>query len=78
MQEQLAKFTKNKEKMTPYDIKPSPNPRIEPNLNFFLKDIQDDKPQETSIKIQTDEFKPKPPSPKYVPKKTGIDCSTQV
>ena len=30
--------------MTPYDIKPSPNPRIEPNLNFFLKDIRDDKP----------------------------------
>jgi hypothetical protein len=64
--------------MTPYDIKPSPNPRIEPNLNFFLKDVQDNKVQETSIKIQTDEFKPRPESPKYVPKKTGIDCSTQV
>lgn len=31
-----------------------------------------------SIKIQTDEFRPKPPSPRYIPKKTGIDCSTQV
>ena len=24
--------------MTPYDIKPSPNPRIEVNLDFFLTD----------------------------------------
>ena len=78
MQEQLQNFSKNKKKMTPYDIKPSPNPRIEPNLNFFLKDIQDDKSQEVSIKIQTDEFKPRPPSPQYIPKKTGIDCSTQI
>jgi hypothetical protein len=40
MQTQLANFNKNKKKMTPYEIKPSPNPRIEPNLNFFLKDSQ--------------------------------------
>ncbi len=38
MQNQLNNFNKNKKKMTPYDIKPSQNPRIEPNLNFFLKD----------------------------------------
>ena len=24
--------------MTPYDIKPSSNPRIDPNLDFFLTD----------------------------------------
>lgn len=24
--------------MTPYDIKPSPNPRIDVNLEFFLTD----------------------------------------
>jgi hypothetical protein len=24
--------------MTPYDIRPSPNPRIEVNLDFFLTD----------------------------------------
>ena len=28
--------------------------------------------------MQTDEFLPKPPSPKYVPKKTGIDKTTQI
>ena len=78
MQTQLANFNRNKKKMTPYDIKPSPNPRIEPNLNFFLKDSQNEKPQEVNIKIQTDEFKEKPKSPRYVPKKTGVDSSTQV
>ena len=31
-------FKKVKKKMTPYDIKPSPNPRIEANLEFFLTD----------------------------------------
>ena len=30
------------------------------------------------MKTQTDEFLPKPPSPKYVPKKTGIDKITQI
>lgn len=78
MQTQLANFNKNKKKMTPYEIKPAANPRIEPNLNFFLKDSQNEKPQEVNIKIQTDEFKPKPPEPQYVPKKTGVDSSTQV
>lgn len=78
METQLANFNKNKKKMSPYEIKPSPNPRIEPNLDFFLKDAQNEKPQQANIKIQTDEFKPRPPSAKYVPKKTGIDRSTQV
>lgn len=35
---QLLYFKKNKKKMTPYDIRPSPNPRIEVNLDFFLTD----------------------------------------
>ena len=30
------------------------------------------------MKCQTDEFLPKPPSPKYIPKKTGIDQVTQI
>lgn len=29
-----------KKKMTPYSIKPSPNPRIEVNLEFFLTDAK--------------------------------------
>ena len=30
------------------------------------------------MKLQTDVFQPKPPTPKYVPKKTGIDKITQI
>ena len=38
MEKQLANFNKNKKKMAPYDIKATPNPKIEANLHFFLKD----------------------------------------
>jgi hypothetical protein len=38
MHNQLTNFKKNKKKMTPYEIKPSANPRIEVNLEFFLTD----------------------------------------
>ena len=30
------------------------------------------------MKLQTDVFQPKPPTPPYVPKKTGIDKITQI
>jgi hypothetical protein len=30
------------------------------------------------VKVQTDEFVEKPPTPPYVPKKTGIDKVTQI
>jgi hypothetical protein len=78
MEKQLANFNKNKKKMTPYDIKATPNPKIEANLHFFLKDPKSQKEQEVNIKIQTDEFKPRPPEKPYVPKKTGINISTQI
>lgn len=65
--------------MAPYDIKPSPNPRIDVNLEFFLTDnINTIPPTATEIDCQTDDFIAKPPSPKYIPKKTGIDAFTQV
>ena len=35
-------------------------------------------PEEVDVKCQTDDFLQKPPSPKYVPKKTGINKSTQI
>jgi len=43
MEKQLANFNKNKKKMTPYDMKATPNPKIEPNLHFFLKDPKNQK-----------------------------------
>lgn len=77
MHQQLRNFKKNKTKMTPYDIKPSPNPKIEPNLDFFLTDHQNlTKPESTDCNMQTDEFKERPPTPPFVPKKTGIDAMT--
>ena len=79
MNAQLINFKKNKKRMAPYDIKPSPNPRIDVNLEFFLTDnINTIPPTAAEIDCQTDDFIPKPPSPKYVPKKTGIDAYTQV
>lgn len=30
------------------------------------------------MKCQTDEFLPRPPTPPYIPKKTGIDAETQI
>ncbi|EGR33838.1 taf9 RNA polymerase tata box binding protein -associated isoform cra_b, putative [Ichthyophthirius multifiliis] len=76
---QLINFKKNKKKMAPYDIKPSPNPKIDVNLEFFLTDNINTIPQiQTEIDCQTDDFLPLPTSSKYIPKKTGIDASTQV
>ena len=78
MKAQLANFNKNKKKMAPYDIKPTPNPKIQPNLHFFLKDPKNEKEAEVNIKIQTDEFKPRPKEKAYVPKKTGVNIATQI
>lgn len=65
--------------MTPYDIKPSTNPRIEVNLDFFLTDHKNTiKPEQATTVCQTDEFHKRPPTPPYIPKKTGIDSATQV
>jgi len=36
------------------------------------------KPVEIEVKCQTDAFLPRPPTPKYVPKKSGIDKDTQI
>jgi radial spoke head protein 3 len=78
MESQLSNFSRNKKKMAPYDIKPTPNPKIEPNLHFFLKDPNAQPPPEVSIKIQTDDFKERPTPPPYKPKKTGINTATQI
>lgn len=75
---QLAAFKKSKLKQTPYDIKPAATARIEVDLDYFLTDQQDIRPISVETAVEVDEFLPKPPSPKYVPKKTGIDASTQI
>jgi len=77
MHKQLVAFKANK-KMSPYDIKPSPAPKVHANLTFFLTDSTDVKAPQTNIEIQTDIFKKRPETPPYVPKKTGRDVATQI
>jgi len=78
MHKQLLAFKQSKKKVSPYDIKPSANPKVNANLTFFLTDSTDTKAPQTNIDVQTDVFKERPKSPAYVPKKTGRDVSTQV
>ena len=59
-------------------MRPGPPARIEVDLTYFLTEQGREQPEENNVKVQTDEFLPKPPSPKYVPKKTGIDKVTQI
>ena len=78
---QLIEFKKRKYKNeeTLYDLRPGPPARIEVDLTYFLTEQgKDEGPQTNTVVAQTDVFLPKPPSPKYVPKKTGIDAETQV
>lgn len=78
---QLIEFKKKKNKgeETLYDLRPGPPARIEVDLTYFLTEQgKDQAPENKTVVSQTDTFLPKPPSPKYVPKKTGIDAETQV
>lgn len=78
---QLIEFKKKKNKgeETLYDLRPGPPARIEVDLTYFLTEQPKyDAPKHQNIVAQTDAFLPKPPTPKYVPKKTGIDAETQV
>ncbi len=75
---QLQHFKKAKSKTSPYDLNPGPPARIEVDLTYFLTEQNRQKPQETDVKCQTDVFQARPPTPQYVPKKTGIDKITQI
>ena len=75
---QLVEFKKQKAKASPYDLRPGPPARIEVDLTFFLTEQGREKPREIEVKCQTDAFQQKPQSPKYIPKKTGIDKITQI
>jgi len=59
-------------------LRPGAPARIEVDLTYFLTEQGRELPEETTVKTQTDVFLPKPPTPKYVPKKTGIDKITQI
>ena len=49
------------------------------DLREFLVAKDDGQPvQQKDVDTQADIFKARPPSPAYIPRKTGIDCDTQV
>ena len=74
----LLQYKKDQHKPSPYDLVPGPPARIDVDLTYFLTEQGRDRPDETEQKCQTDVFAPRPETPKYVPKKTGIDKITQI
>ena len=78
MKRQLDAFKKNKTKQSPYDIRPAATGRIEVDLQYFLTDQKDIKPNDSEICTQTDKISQKIPDPPFVPKKTGRDVTTQI
>ena len=78
IKQQLIEFKKSKNKISPYDLRPGPRRRIEVDLTYYLTEQGKEKPEEVDCKVQTDEFLPRPPTPPYVPKKTGMDKFTQI
>lgn len=76
---QLIEFKKSKNKISPYELRPGPPARIEVDLTYFLTEQnKPHRPEETEVKVQTDDFVARPPTPPYIPKKTGIDKITQI
>lgn len=78
MKRQLEAFKKNKTKQSPYDIRPAATGRIEVDLQYFLTDQKDIKPNESEISTQTNKILSKQADLPYIPKKTGRDISTQI
>lgn len=74
----LIDFKKAKNKISPYELRPGPPARIEVDLTYFLTEQGKEKPEQVEIRVQTDEFQIRPPTPLYRPMKTGIDKITQI
>jgi len=60
-----------------YEVKPYVSPSID--ISSYLVEPDDPyKPKPKHIESQTDVFAKRPPTPEYIPRKTGIDNSTQI
>ena len=77
LKSQIESFKNSKIKMTPYDIRPAPAARIPIDLQYFLTEHQCFRQEESDTFTQTEPFL-KSKLRAFVPKKTGIDMSTQV
>ena len=78
IKKQHIEFKNSKKKETPYDLRPLPPARIEVNLTEFLTEQNKVKPEEETVKTQTDDFIARPATPPYLPKKTGINKATEI
>jgi hypothetical protein len=78
IKQQMIEFKKSKNKISPYDLRPGPTARIDVDLTYFLTEQGKVAPVQQDTRTQTDEFQPRPPTPPYIPKKTGIDKITQI
>eukprot|EP00744_Colponema_vietnamica_P008974 GILI01012779.1.p1 GENE.GILI01012779.1~~GILI01012779.1.p1 ORF type:complete len:449 (-),score=121.42 GILI01012779.1:14-1360(-) len=65
------------EKDAIYTVQVPPSKRVEVDLTPYLVEQSTPVPEKV-VETQTDEFLPRPPTPPYVPKKTGIDAYTQI
>lgn len=72
------KVSTGKESAALYDIKPLPHPNIKVDLQFFLTVRNDFQGEKNNAETLTDHFNPRPPSPAYIPKKTGVNVGTQI
>lgn len=60
-----------------FDVKPEVSKHIPVDISSFL--VEDKKPVSVvDVNTQTNEFLDRPPTPEYIPKKTGIDAFTQI
>ena len=76
LKEQLIKF--KKEKQTPYELSPQALPRIEVDLTFFLTEQNAEASTVKDEETHADLFNTQPIEQKYLPKKGGIDATTQI
>lgn len=50
---------------------------VDVQTELYLEELTD-RVEEADVETQTDAFLDRPPSPLYIPAKTGIDVSTQI
>ena len=74
----LIEYKNSKKIKAPYELRPDPPARIEVDLTEFLTEQNKHRPEEETVKTQTDDFITRPATPKYIPKKTGIDVVTEI
>ena len=50
---------------------------VDVQTELYLEELND-RVEEADVECQTDAFLERPPSPMFVPAKTGVDCETQI